>query len=66
MQLLPASSVVVERSAPRVGERLLDIGCGTGNAASLAAERGARVTGVDPAERLLDIARADAARCTPS
>ncbi|MFZ0040090.1 MAG: class I SAM-dependent methyltransferase, partial [Solirubrobacteraceae bacterium] len=36
--------------------RLLDLGCGTGNAALLAAERGAAVTGVDPADRLLEVA----------
>jgi ubiquinone/menaquinone biosynthesis C-methylase UbiE len=39
----------------------VDLGCGTGNAALLAAGRGARVTGVDPAPRLLDVARARAA-----
>lgn len=60
-QLLPAAAIVVEHAAPRAGERVLDIGCGTGNAALLAAERGAIVTGIDPAERLLDVARAEAA-----
>jgi SAM-dependent methyltransferase len=39
----------------------VDVGCGTGNAALLAAEGGARVVGVDPAARLLEVARADAA-----
>ena len=60
-QLLPAARLVVERAAPRAGERVVDVGCGTGNAALLAAERGARVTGVDPAARLLDVAREEAA-----
>jgi SAM-dependent methyltransferase len=60
-QLLPAAEVVVEQAAPREGERVADIGCGTGNAALLAAERGATVTGVDPAQRLLDVAGAAAA-----
>ena len=60
-QLLPAARLVVERAAPRVGERVVDVGCGSGNAALLAAERGARVTGVDPAARLLDVAREEAA-----
>jgi SAM-dependent methyltransferase len=60
-QLLPAARVVIDRTAPLVGERVLDIGCGTGNAAILAAERGARVTAVDPAQRLLDTGRAEAA-----
>lgn len=59
-QLLPAARVVVERAAPLPGERVLDIGCGTGNAALLAAALGARVTGVDPAQRLLEVARARA------
>ena len=60
-QVLPAAEVVVERAAPRRDEHVVDVGCGTGNAALLAAERGARVTGVDPAQRLLDVAAAEAA-----
>ncbi len=56
-QLMPAAREVVARAAPAAGERGVDVGCGTGNAALLAAERGARVTGVDPAARLLDVAR---------
>jgi SAM-dependent methyltransferase len=59
-QLLPAAEVVVDRAAPREGERVVDVGCGTGNAALLAAERGATVTGIDPAQRLLDVAAAQA------
>lgn len=59
-QLLPAAAVVVQTAALQQGEHVLDLGCGTGNAALLAAERGARVTGVDPAQRLLDVARARA------
>ncbi len=59
-QLLPAAEVVVDRAAPRPGDRVVDVGCGTGNAALLAAERGAIVTGVDPAERLIDVAAAEA------
>ena len=59
-QLLPAAEVVVERAAIDPAERVVDVGCGTGNAALLAAERGAPVTGVDPAQRLLDVAAAEA------
>jgi SAM-dependent methyltransferase len=60
-QLHPAARVVVDRAAPQPGERVVDVGCGTGNAALLAAERGARVLGVDPAARLLEVAAGDAA-----
>lgn len=56
-QLLPAARVAVDRAAPAEGEHVVDVGCGTGNASLLAATRGARVTGVDPAERLLEVAR---------
>jgi SAM-dependent methyltransferase len=61
-QLLPAARLVVDRAAPAAGERVVDVGCGTGNATLLAAARGARVTGVDPAGRLLEVAREQAAR----
>jgi SAM-dependent methyltransferase len=60
-QLLDAARAVVDRADPAPGEAVLDVGCGTGNAALLAAERGARVTGVDPAARLLEVARKQAA-----
>jgi ubiquinone/menaquinone biosynthesis C-methylase UbiE len=56
-QLLPAAHVVVETAGLKAGERVLDLGCGTGNAALVAAELGADVVGVDPAPRLLDVAR---------
>jgi ubiquinone/menaquinone biosynthesis C-methylase UbiE len=55
-QLMPIAEAVVDAAAPVEGERVVDVGCGTGNAALLAAERGALVTGVDPAERLLAVA----------
>ena len=60
-QLLPAAREVVQAAAVQPGERVLDVGCGTGNAALLAAARGARVTAVDPAGRLLEVARQRAA-----
>jgi len=60
-QLRPAAEIVVGHLAPRRGEVVLDLGCGTGNAAMIAAGQGARVTGVDPSPRLLEIARATAA-----
>ena len=61
-QLLPAARVVVESAGLRPDERVLDLGCGSGNAALLAAEHSGEVTGVDPAPRLLEVARAQAAR----
>src|SRR5262249_44721977 len=60
-QLHPVAEVVVERAGLAGGERVLDVGTGTGNAAFLAAARGATVTGVDPSARLLDVAPAHAA-----
>ena len=56
-----AARVVVDAVAPAAGEHVADVGTGTGNAALLVAERGARVTGVDPAPRLLEVAREAAA-----
>ncbi|MCB1435289.1 MAG: class I SAM-dependent methyltransferase, partial [Alphaproteobacteria bacterium] len=40
----------------RDGQRVLDLGCGTGLLAAALAER-CRVTGVDPAAAMLDVAR---------
>ena len=60
-QLVSAAEVLVEEAVLVPGERVVDVGCGTGNATLLAAERGAQVTGVDPALRLLDVARGRAA-----
>lgn len=57
-QVLPAARVAVDRAAPAEGQHVVDVGCGTGNASLLAAARGARVTGVDPAARLLEVASA--------
>jgi ubiquinone/menaquinone biosynthesis C-methylase UbiE len=59
-QLLPAARTVIEHAVPEADEHVVDVGCGTGNAALIAGERGARVTGVDPARRLLDVAAAQA------
>jgi SAM-dependent methyltransferase len=56
-ELEPASQAVVALAAPQAGERVVDIACGTGNAALLAAARGADVVGIDASERLLGVAR---------
>jgi ubiquinone/menaquinone biosynthesis C-methylase UbiE len=42
---------------PLPGERVLDVGCGTGNFSLKLAEAGARVTGVDLSEDMLAVAR---------
>lgn len=54
-RLLPAAEVLVDTAAVQPGEHVLDLGCGTGNAALLAAARGARITAVDPSDRLLAV-----------
>lgn len=59
--LLPAAQVLVQAADLAPGERVVDLGSGTGNAALLAAAAGAEVTAVDPAPRLLSVA-AEAAR----
>ena len=59
--LEPAAARVVALADPRRAEELLDVACGTGNAAVLAAHTGANVTGLDLSPRLLDAARARAA-----
>ncbi|MEV4422541.1 methyltransferase domain-containing protein, partial [Patulibacter sp. NPDC049589] len=55
-QLAPAAERAVDAAAIVPGDRVLDVACGTGNAALLAAMRGAQVTGVDQAARLLEVA----------
>lgn len=59
--LEPAADVVLDAAEIARGEHVLDVACGTGNAALAAAQRGARAVGVDPAEALLGIARERAA-----
>jgi SAM-dependent methyltransferase len=56
-ELAPVALAVVDRAALRPDEAVVDLACGTGNAALLAASRGARVVGIDSASRLLDVAR---------
>jgi SAM-dependent methyltransferase len=53
----PVYEAVLERTRVKSGTRYLDVGCGAGMAAQIAAERGAQVSGIDAAEALLDIAR---------
>jgi SAM-dependent methyltransferase len=54
---LPIYHVVLDKTNVGRGTRLLDVGCGTGMAAQLAALLGADVTGLDASEAELVIAR---------
>jgi SAM-dependent methyltransferase len=54
----PAIQVVFDRLGVGAGTRMLDIACGSGLAAHMAAERGATVAGLDASEALVRIARA--------
>jgi trans-aconitate 2-methyltransferase len=49
---------VVRQLAPRPGERILDLGCGTGYLANLIAQAGARVIGIDSSPAMIDRAGA--------
>jgi SAM-dependent methyltransferase len=57
LELAPVAAAVVSQAALAAGDNVLDLACGSGNAALLAAAKGARVTGIDRAERLLEVAR---------
>ncbi len=56
-RLMPASQALLERVEPVAGRRVLDVAAGTGNAAWLAAERGARVTACDLSPRMVQLGR---------
>nr|MBK7067299.1 methyltransferase domain-containing protein [Deltaproteobacteria bacterium] len=59
-QLIDATETALERAALRPGERVLDLGCGSGNVALAAARRGGVVTALDPSTRLVAVAEARA------
>src|SRR5579875_3533595 len=52
----PLFDAVLARVVPTPGMSLLDVGCGSGYALAMAAERGAAVTGIDITPELLEIA----------
>jgi SAM-dependent methyltransferase len=54
----PANEVIFDQLNVGEGARLLDIACGSGLAAQIAARRGAAVTGIDASDALVTIARA--------
>lgn len=55
--LAPVAEVAVAALAPQPGQRVLDVACGTGNAAALVEDAGSDVTGIDAADRLIEVAR---------
>jgi 2-polyprenyl-3-methyl-5-hydroxy-6-metoxy-1,4-benzoquinol methylase len=59
-RLEPAAQTVVDLAAVAPSDRVLDVACGTGNAALLAARKGATVVGLDFEPSLLEIAKARA------
>jgi SAM-dependent methyltransferase len=60
-RLQAATDVLIASLDLPAGARVLDVGCGTGNAALAAARAGWEAVGVDPAQRLLGVARERAA-----
>jgi len=56
-RLEPAAEAVVELAGVTGTDLVLDVACGTGNAALLAAARGATTVGLDFEPKVLDIAR---------
>ena len=56
-QQLPVYEAALARVPIGAGDRVLDVGCGTGVFLRLAADRGAEVTGLDASENLLAVAR---------
>ncbi|MDX6481108.1 MAG: hypothetical protein QOG85_1618 [Gaiellaceae bacterium] len=53
-------AALVEALDPQGGDEFLDVGCGAGHVAELAAQTGAHVTGIDLSPRLIDVAKARA------
>lgn len=51
-------AAVVDASVRRTGDRVLEIGCGTGTVTEQLRERGARVTALDQAPEMIEQARA--------
>ena len=57
-QQLPTYEEAIRRVGLGPGQRVLEVGCGTGVFLRAAADRGAEVVGVDASEALLELARA--------
>ena len=48
---------LVDALKPLSGERILDLGCGTGYLANLISEKGAEITGIDSSEEMISKAK---------
>lgn len=48
---------ILDAAGVAAGQRVVDVGCGTGHALALAPARGAEVAGLDASRALLDYAR---------
>jgi len=55
--LAPVTSLLMETAAVQPDERVLDIGCGTGETSVIAADAGGQITGVDISEAMLALAQ---------
>lgn len=51
---MPMSEALVQAADPRAGQRILDIACGSGNAALVAGRRFCDVTGIDYVPELIE------------
>ena len=49
--------IMLQPRGQRRGERVLDLGCGEGRFCRMLGERGADTAGIDPIERMIEIAR---------
>jgi SAM-dependent methyltransferase len=56
-QQTPVYKEALSRAAVRPGDRVLDVGCGTGVFLRMCVDRGASATGIDASENLLELAR---------
>ena len=61
----PVYEYVLDRARIGSGARVLDCGCGAGRFARMAADRGAKVAGIDAAKELIAIAAAGPRRSSP-
>lgn len=53
IMLAPVDSVLINAADPKAGQRMLDIGCGTGAISEKLADQGAVVTGIDLSETMI-------------